>query len=269
MSEIQLYQQPNSLSGLPQRVSEIKVALSSKMIKDLSEPELFEIFKSNISKCYVISRFAAPEGIELTVIVDETMKMAKSRFGNLRVEEISIAFTRGLAKEYGDYMGLSFVTFVEWIKSYMKEEDRINLTKPAQEVKPEPTQEERFDLAASNAVNAFETYKLRKDISLIAPVVYRFLRGIKCFSYSEQEQRVFISEATNEVINELTTEQANTLDKFKRIDIGRTLNNSQKMEDKIIIHAQRLGLYAYFQTLIMEDADLKQLLQVKKEEILS
>jgi hypothetical protein len=268
MSEIQLYQNTTSLSALPQRETEIRLALQSIMIKDISDIELYEIFKASISKCYVMTRFFAPEGNELKLISDETMKMAKSRFGNLRVEEISIAFTRGLAKEYGDYMGLSFITFVEWIKNYMKEEARINLTKPAPVVKSEPTKEERFDLAVSNAVNAFEAYKIGRDISLIAPVVYRFLRGIKCFAYSEQEQAVFISEATNEVINELTAEQANTLDKFKRIDIGRTLNNAQKMEDKIIIQAQRLGLYAYFQTLILDEVDLKKLLAAKRKEVL-
>jgi len=268
MSDIQLYQQPNGLAALPQRVAEIKAALSSRMIKDLSEPELFELFKSNISKCYVISRFAAPEGIELTVIIDETMKMAKSRFGNLRSDEISIAFTRGIAKEYGDYMGLSFITFVEWLKAYMKEETRINLTKPAPEIKTEPTREEKFDLFVTNALQAFSGYQAGKDISLVASSVYRFLRRLDFFIYSEQEQEEFLTRAQKEVIAHLQLKKSTVLDKNLRNQIEKQLAAPETLEQTIILHAQRLGLYTYFQTLIIEESDLKQMLEAKKAQVL-
>jgi hypothetical protein len=268
MNEIQLYQKPNDLASLPQRVAEIQAALSSRMIKDLSEPELFEVFKSNISKCYVISRFAAPEGIELTVIIDETMKMAKARFGNLRSDEISIAFTRGIAKEYGDYMGLSFITFVEWLKAYMKEEARINLTTPVPEVKTEPTREEKFDLFVTNALQAFSGHRAGKDISLVASSVYRFLRRLDLFVYSEEEQEEFINRAQKEVIAHLHMKKSTVLDKNVRNQIERQLSAPETLEQTIILQAQRLGLYAYFQSLIIEEGDLKQLLAAKKEQIL-
>ena len=268
MSELQLYQQATGLSKLPKRESEIQIALSSKMIKDIQDPELFEIFKSNISKCYLISRFAAPEGIELTVIVDETMKMAKSRYGNLRVDEINIAFTRGLAKDYGDYMGLSFITFTDWIKFYLKEEVRINMTKPVPEIRKEPTREQKFDLAAYNAINAFTGFVKGKDISIQAPAVYRFLRKLGLFSYNEQEQTDFLIQAQKDIIAHLTEKKALVLDKIKRLEIARQLESPQTLEEKIIVHAQRLGLYAYFQAVIVEEADLKKLLAAKKQQVL-
>lgn len=268
MSEIQIYKQQADLALIPKRDVEIKIALSSKMIKDLPDPEVFEAFKSNISKCYIISRFAAPEGIELTVIIDETMKMAKSRFGSLRIDEVNIAFTRGLAKEYGDYMGLSFITFIEWIKCYIKEETRINLIKPAPEVKSEPTKEEKFDLYVSNALETFYGYQSGKDVSLMAASVYRFLRKIKLFAYSEEEQADFITRAHNEVVDHLQQQKAKVLDKNLRNQILRKLEYPQTLEETIILHAQRLGLYSYFQSLIIDEVDLKDLLSAKKEELL-
>lgn len=268
MNELQLHHNTASLTAAPKRETEIQLALQTRMIKDISDLELYEIFKANISKCFVISRFAAPEGNELKAISDETMKMAKSRFGNLRVDEINIAFTRGLAKEYGDYMGLSFITFTDWLKAYLKEEARINLTKPAPEVKPEPTREERFNLGVYNALNAFEGYSVKRDISLMAPTVYRFLRKINLFAYNEQEQEEFINQAQKDVIAHLQAKKATVLDKNVRNQIARQLEAPETLDQTIILQAQRLGLYAYFQELIVNDTDLKQLLSVKKEELL-
>lgn len=270
MSNIEIYKQNTNLS-VPERDNEIQVALESRMIKDVASVELFEILKAVIIKAYIVSRYTSPVGNELTIITDETLKKVKSSFGAIRERELPIIFTRGVAKEYGDYKGLSFPTFIDWFRAYLKEESRIKLTTPVTETK-EPTLQERFTVASKNAMDAFLAYQSGKDISLVAPSVYRFLRGIRLFQYSDEEQEEFMGQAKLETIAHLNNKKATTADKFKRLDIGRILENlnleeNLPLNEKVVIQAKRLGLYAYFQTLIMEEADLQELINQHKPQI--
>jgi len=267
MSKIEIYKKENILI-IPERDNEIQFALESRMIKDVPNKELFELMKAIIIKSYVVSRFTSPSGDELAMITDETLKTAKSRYGSLRERELPILFTRGVAKEYGDYKGLSFPTFVDWFRAYLKEESRIKLTTPIQETK-EPTLQERFNVASKNAMDAYLAYQLGRDIGMVAPSVYRFLRGIKLFKYTDDEQLEFIGQAKLETIAYLNSKKANTADKFKRLDIARILENlnleeNLALNEKVVVQAQRLGLYAYFQTLMMDEADLQELINQHK-----
>lgn len=143
--EIQLYK-PNQLANLPKSELEISSALDSRMIKDIEDVYLFELFKSGLTKAYALVRWDCPEGQEFQIMIDQVMKISKSKHGTLRENELDIALTRGVLREYGDYMGLSIVTFVTFIKSYMIEEARLKLVaaknKPIED-KKEPTAAEQ------------------------------------------------------------------------------------------------------------------------------
>lgn len=263
MSNIQLYQQNTSIS-IPTRDSEMQLALATPLIKDLSNKVLFDLLKDQITKSYIIARFTSPEANELTLITDETMKVFKSRLGSIRRDEIAILFTRGLSKDYGDYKGLSFITFVDWAKAYLKEDSRIKLTTPV-ELKQEPTPEQKFSIALSNTINAYQDFKEQKDISLVASTIYRFLVRLKCLKYTDEEKEDFISDATINVNNSLLSQKSTTMDKYKRLEIVRVLEDSQKLEQKIIIEAQRLGLYCYFGGLDTDEITVEQLIKLINE----
>lgn len=144
--EIQLYNQ-NGLAGIPKRDMEIVEALSSRMINVVPEVELFPKFKNGIAAAYAIGNWNAPAGVEFTVMVDQVMKFCKKDHGTLREEEITIAFTRGVLGEFGNFMhGLSIKCFLGFAKSHLIEESRIKIlaekNKPM-ETKVEPTPEEQ------------------------------------------------------------------------------------------------------------------------------
>lgn len=264
MSELQLYKQPNlDLSQYSKREIEVLNALQSPMIKDVEDIKLFEAFRHVINKSYLISVYTAPEPAQFTVIVDETMKMAKSKFGFVRLNELNLIFVRGCSKEFGEFMGLSFITFSDWFAGYIKDQTRIKFTTPVNEEKI-PTLLERFEIASKNAMDAFLAYQLGKDISLQAPTVYRFIRGIKLVEYSESEQDEFWRQATNQIHSELRMKKSVTLEKFRREEIEKQLNGELSIDEKIKAQAQRLGLYAFFQELMLNELDLQELINQKK-----
>jgi len=235
----------------------------------LKEATVFNKVLVEVAKSYLHLGWKQPADHDLNIMISELTKNIQDKYKQLRIEELPDAFSNGIRKEYGEYMGLSVVTFEMFIKGYLNSRYRSDLAKsiPAIEAPKEPTREEKFNLARYNAISAFLSYQNQKDITLVAPSVYRFLRKLNLLSYEEAEQAEFIEQATKEVKEDLVRQQATVIDKYKRLEIGRQLENSQTMEQKIIIQAQRLGLYAYFQELIMEETDLKELLDTKKQHI--
>lgn len=264
MSELQLYKQQNlDISKFSKRDIEIYEALQSPMIKDLTDAECFELFRHSINKAYLIAVYSPQATEQFTVLVDETMKKAKSTYGFIRANEIPLIIIRGCSKEYGEFMGLSFITFIDWIGAYVKDKKRIELTTPVKETK-EPTLIERFEIASKNAMDAFLAYQIGKDISLQAPTVYRFLRGIKLFEYKEVEQDEFWGQAEQEIYRDLRLKKTVTIEKFKREEIEKQLNGELPIDEKIKAQAQRLGLYYFFQSIMMEETDLQELINSKR-----
>lgn len=264
MSDLQLYKQQNlDISKFTPREIEIYNALQSPMIKDVPEADLYELFRYSVNKSYLMAIYKAPDPDQFTIVVDETMKMAKSKYGFIRAKEVPLIFVRGCSKEFGEFMGLNFITFMDWFDGYIKDKKRIELTTPVKETK-EPTLQERFEIASKNAMDSFLAYQVGKDISLQAPTVYRFLRGIKLFEYNESEQDEFWSQAEQEIYRDLRLKKTVTIEKFKREEIEKQLSGELSVEEKIKAQAQRLGLYSFFQSLIMEESDLQELINTKK-----
>lgn len=263
MSGLQLYKQQNlDISNFTPREVEIYDALQSQMIKDVPEADLYELFRYAVNKAYLMAVYTAPEPEQFIIVVDETMKMAKSKYGFVRSKEVPLIFVRGCSKEFGEFMGLNFITFMGWFDGYIKDKKRIELTTPVKETK-EPTLQERFEIASKNAMDAFLAYKTGKDISLQAPTVYRFLRGIKLFEYSIEEQQEFYDQAERDIHQELRLKKTVTIEKFKREEIEKQLNGELSIEEKITAQQRRLGLYAFFQELILNEKDLQQLINSK------
>ena len=226
---------------------------------------------TQIMKSVTHLNWSVPDQNTLTILVSELSKAIIEKYKTLRIAEISTAFAKGIRGEYGDFMGLSVVTFEKFIKLYLASDYRADLGKSipkveATEPAKEPTREERFDLFVFNALNAFNGYQASKDISLVGSSIYLFLRRLNLFAYSEQEQEEFISQAQKEVIAHLQMKKNTVLDKNLRNQIERQLSAPETLEQTIILQAQRLGLYAYFQTLIIEQGDLQQLLAAKREQ---
>lgn len=256
---------------------DLTVSVSNKHLL-LNEPAFKRPDKYNhniilvaVLKSYTDLRWEKPSINDINVMVNEIKFAINNRYKGIRIEEIPDVFADGIRKVYGDFMGLSIVTFEMFIMGYLESIKRKNLalTIPKKDLVKEPTLQERFTVASKNAMDAYLAFQAKADISLVAPAVYRFLRGIKLFQYTDEEQEEFMSEAKQQTITHLNNKKATTVDKFKRMDIGRVLENlnleeNKTLNEKVVIQAQRLGLYSYFQTLMMEESDLQELINQHK-----
>lgn len=273
--EIQLYN-PNSIVPFTTNDLSIVKAIESRLVNSVSDDELKGKLLELVHNAHLTAGIKPPEDKrELNITLNEIIAEQRRNRSNLRFKELEIAFKNGVHKKYGEYYGLNAVSFCMFIREYLKEEARIEalrLKNTSAEPKLEPTLEQRFETAKSNALTSFENYKLGKDISIVAPTVYKFLRRLNLFEYSDEEQQEFITEAREEMLQMLKAEKANCIDRSKRNELKSIIENfnpekNLSLNDKIINHAKRLGLYAFFQELILNEEDLNQLIETNKPEL--
>jgi hypothetical protein len=247
------------------------------MIKDSDNFTLFEIFKNSITKAYLLIRYDSPS--ELALIIGETLRLALTNCPDIRENEINIAFTRGVLGEYGDFKGLSVVTFIGFLKSYLKDEERqriiaLSMVKP--EEKKIPTAEEVFEMAKGNALKALNDVKIGRDITLSGSAVYDWLSLLGVISLSTEEKNESMDEAKSQLIEEYTHKNMTETDRFKRIDnttIIDTLNSdyksSQDVHKKLIRRAKTISLKYFLQGIIVSEENFDELIESKRSEYVS
>lgn len=64
----------------------------------------------------------APE--DLSFIASELSIILEEKYGFLSMEEVKIALDNGVKKAYGEYYGLSVITFLDWIAAYVTSQER-------------------------------------------------------------------------------------------------------------------------------------------------
>lgn len=258
--EIQLYKSENAI--VPSRDNEIKLALQTRLFSTLDQKDAYPIVKNAIVKAYITARYEIPEAFEIEIIIDETMKAIKSKFGSLREEELSIAITRGLIGDYGDFKGISMISIIKFVKAYLKEESRIKLTLPAKEEKMKPSDEEIYQLSKSNALKAFSELQRNGTVGSFGGVVYDFLASIKLIELEQEEKNDYWKQAKEEYLKYLNTAMANPLDMSERNRLKKDLElfQSGEKKDRIISISKRLIVDDYFRGLLMEETDLNTLI---------
>jgi hypothetical protein len=263
--EIQLYKQNlpySELANMPKRELEVMQALNSRMLKDTPDFENFIIFKNCIVKAYLISRFTSPVAGEVTVLIDETAKSFKKNLGTIREDEVPILFERGISKEYGDYMGLGFISFVDWGKAYIKDQARIKLTTPIKETKI-PSIDEIYQISKSNALEAFKEFKSKGTCGRFASVVYQFLLDQKIVYQTKEERIEYWNQAKQEYSEYLNTVMANPVDMDEKKKIQKDYQSFLEggKQDRLIIISRRLVVDDYFRGLEMESIELETVLK--------
>lgn len=262
MNNIQLYQQPTALAEIPSRDKEIATALQSPIFSSIPVDDAYDIMKRSITRAYLLAKFECPVGLELQIIVDETMKIFQSRFGSIRQNEIDICFSRGIMGDYGDFKGLALPAFSKFAQCYLKEESRIKLTLPAKEEKMQPSDDEIYQISKSNALKAFSELQRNGTVGSFGSVVYDFLNSIKLIELEQEEKNEYWKQAKEEYLKYLNTAMANPLDMSERNRLKKDLElfQSGEKKDRIISISKRLIVDDYYRGLIMEETDLNELL---------
>lgn len=263
-NEIKLYQQPIDLALYPKREQEVFNALQTALINTKPEIELYEIFRKQITHAYMISMFTPPEPVAFQAIVNETMMKYKSSFGFIREGEINLIFTRGLAKEFGDFMGLSYITFVDWAKAYAKDLIRIKLTSHPKE-NNKPSDDEIYQLKKTNAYNALNEFKQKGTCGRFAVDVYNFFEEIKLITLTQEEKNEYWRLAKVEYKLHLDRQAQLLVTMEDKRKLDRDYNSALEggKTARFVVISKRLIVDDFFRQIIMEETDLQILIEPK------
>lgn len=259
MSEIQLY-----TNTIPAKAAEIFNVLDGKLVRDLSDRELFENMRGLITEAYTVTGHNLPEGQELVYFVTSVQRdiQAICKTFPVRVTELPIAFNRGVRKEYFDYIGLPVIRFGEFLNKYIAHPDRVEaLANRHAKIEPkrEPTEEEKFNTAKALALKAYKEVSEGKDITLYGRVVYDFLDGLGLIEFTTAEKKEFYAEAKRLIIRENQIKATGSVDMLLLKRIKGVLESIEEGGEKelIISRSKVLALVSYLQALILEEVELQ------------
>lgn len=151
--------------------------LDSPMARDVEELEIDKVVLPAILKAQKDLGFN-PNEEKGSHLMDGIALEIKRAVPNIRLLEIPIAINKGVLGEYGDFLGLSIVTVIKFLKAHYTSAKRAEIAKQVshkEEEKPIPSIEEQKALAKVHLIEGFEGYKESKKIPFSAVYLYRFL----------------------------------------------------------------------------------------------
>lgn len=175
---------------------EIDIAISNQYpkIRKIEKSEL-EIFMINmIEKAHLHCGFTyKPELVLITI--DDLIKSLLEFFGTLSLTDIENAFKRGLMLEYGNFSGLSNLTYLSWVKYYMVSDIRIKSLKAMAKIikeleykEPEYTQEQKDQIILDGVIKCFENFTKTGVLNDAGNVTYNYLEKIGVINLTNERK---------------------------------------------------------------------------------
>jgi len=190
----------NTIEGLTIRETNIILAKGSSKIKDLANEELNKGIINLVNTIYATAgQRASDDDIKALCILLKTE--LKTYFNNASINEVEIACSKGIRKEYGEYFGISIVSINNWINKYLNSEERINSIKKYQNLismnnrQNELSQAEK-DKIMLDSVDRLKEYSQSKDFNVenfdFGNAVYDYLTEKGILNYSTDEKNEFM-----------------------------------------------------------------------------
>ncbi|WP_254527013.1 MULTISPECIES: hypothetical protein [unclassified Sphingobacterium] len=258
--------------------------LDSPMARDVEELEIDKVVLPAILKAQKDLGFN-PNEEKGSHLMDGIALEIKRAVPNIRLLEIPIAINKGVLGEYGDFLGLSIVTVIKFLKAHYTSAKRAEIAKQVshkEEEKPIPSIEEQKVLAKLHLIEGFAKYKLTKVIPFSAVYLYRFLNEhFKLVSYSNEVKFGMYHQAVLDTIkdkeNESIKDPNTRLSNRKVIDLLRKVlsENPGKVEGaKAVLkevseneirfslknQSERIALKTFFDNLIEMEQEITDLL---------
>jgi len=243
--------------------------LLAKQVKYEDENVVFEAIKAALAISFAHLNAKKLGSEQMDFLANEVTDAIIEKYPGIRISEIKTAFANGIRGEYGEYFGLSVVTFDNFIKSYILSPERANLSKttPMLEGPTMPTSHEMFKTAKYNALEAYKLFSLNKSFERIALAAYTFLDGLNLIKFTAKEKWDFIDEAKIELKRNLDNQKALETRPAERKKLLSTLeelaNNGCK--DQVINVSKKIALTAFFQSIALEESDLNQIMDDQKD----
>lgn len=254
----------------------------SPMARDVEELEIDKVVLPAILKAQKDLGFN-PNEEKGSHLMDGIALEIKRAVPNIRLLEIPIAINKGILGEYGDFLGLSIVTVIKFLKAHYTSAKRAEIAKQVshkEEEKPIPSIEEQKALAKFHLIEGFERYKETKKIPFSAVYLYRFLsKHFNLVQYSNEAKYEMYYEAILKIKKEkehdlnINSRMSNRKDVDflngfldtipDKIECAKAvLKAVQEKELRYMLknESERIALKKYFDNLIEMETEIKDLL---------
>lgn len=252
--------------------------LKQEMVKNLPKRDLFNTVRINIAKAFADTNTKEISDEDRNYLVNELTDNILKYHPSIRLNEIPEAIAQGVRCRYGEFYGLSVVTFLKFIEQYLFSEKRTGLVKELvidDGPKPVPSLQTQFETAKHNAMHALQRKKDKKDLSAISTSVYNFLDQLTLLHFTNDEKYDMMADATRELIDELkykliVSPYAERVAIKKDIEAyTAVITEHAGVNDRLFtlakMRAKKLALDAFLNNIILEDVDLDGLMEAKRE----
>ena len=220
-------------------------------------------FKENISdvKEYILGQliksvnhlgWKLPEDNDVKLLVNEIAGSIVRDYKQIRKAEIGIAFSKGIRGEYGEFMGLSVVTFEKFIIGYLASDYRAALGKslPVAEM-PAPTKELSREDRMEWAKTAYETFKEKGFYDDYGNQIYEFLDKEGLIPFTPSEKFELLDQARQEEYRRLQ----NPLSVKEAREFNKQIEALMTDNQKLLPRTKKLALNKYFQILLKSGSE--------------
>lgn len=128
----------NELATISAEDNPFKLALLSPKVVEMKKAEAMKEINALLHVTFNEVGFALKD---MPLLCTQVYKEIQMQFRFIRLEEMKLAFQRGIRKEYGEYMGLSLITFHTWMKAFIQDGERkqaIEELRASREQEPKP-----------------------------------------------------------------------------------------------------------------------------------
>jgi hypothetical protein len=247
----------NTIEGLTIRETNIILAKGSSKIKDLPNEELNKSIINLVNTIYATAgQRASDDDIKALCILLKTE--LKTYFNNASINEVEIACSKGIRKEYGEYFGISIVSINNWINKYLNSEERINSIKKYQNLiimnqqQNELSQAEK-DKIMLDSVDRLKEYSQTKEFNVenfdFGNAVYDFLVSKGTIDFTTDEKNEFMEIAKEHLKRDAMLQKVRfeiTHGSFNKI---LSVIEAQKSKPVVIL-AKKYALKKYFDSQI-------------------
>lgn len=237
--------------------------------------DLFKVVQAAIATCYAHLNFPVPSKDDANYLVNQVTDIIEANYPTLRLHEIPTAFANGIRKKYGEFYGLSVVSFEQFITGYLNSPERTELVKEKiklVDVKPEPTADEKFTTGKELCLDQFEKYKSTKLLGISALAVYEYLnshelihKDYKIGIYQEALQATIANKKSEITLSQDLHRRRllnGELEMFEQNVANDALTQDQHNE--VLRTGRKIILKNWFNDLIINEENLEEVIENKR-----
>lgn len=225
------------------------------------------------AKTIVESGIGMEEGeqeVFISLCIDEVI----NDFSYLTIEDVRIAVKKGVRLDYGKFYGLNITTLNFWLKEYVNstKKDAMKLLpqiKPKEEFKGLNDEQQKiiYKRWLESWIDLFEKYHEGENITIsdAGNVFYKYCIKNKITPPLTVSEMLTLENKAKRLIIANGKENARSSHQIKEVNAIIEAINKNKLNDdielKIVTEAKRLAIFTFFDKLIAEKLELRDLIK--------